>query len=138
LFDARLILFRAIEPKIQFGCAADSQSLYEFVTNVLARGFQAFQTLVRFLVVSLYVHPDFGGPSVFGNMNCGYTDQPNPRIGQLTFHQRFDFLAQGFADPSTMMLQPPPLHHSTSGKTVENIRKLDARVALECATAALF
>jgi hypothetical protein len=37
-----------------------------------------------------------------------------------------------------MMLQPALLHDFTSGKTVENIRKLDAGVAPSSATDALF
>jgi hypothetical protein len=37
-----------------------------------------------------------------------------------------------------MMLQPALLHDRTSGKTVENIRKLDASVEARRATTALF
>ena len=61
-------------------------------------------------------------------MDRGHAHQADARVSQLSFHQSLDFLAKGLADPSSMMLEPTLLQDSTSGKTVENIRKLDAGV----------
>src|SRR5262249_48151974 len=63
------------------------------------------------------------------NLHRRYTHQANPGVGQFAFHQRFYLFAKRLPHPPAMMLQPTLLHNPTSGKTVENIRKLDAGVA---------
>jgi hypothetical protein len=44
--------------------------------------------------------------------HCRHAHQPNPRIGQLAFHQRFNLLAQSFAHPPAMIFQPTLLHET--------------------------
>jgi hypothetical protein len=71
-------------------------------------------------------------------VNRCHAHESNARVGEFAFDQRFDFFAEGLPNPSAMMLQPALLHDSTSGKTVENIRKLDAGVEASRQTSALF
>jgi hypothetical protein len=63
-------------------------------------------------------------------MNSCDTYKTDSRVSQLAFHERFDFFTQGFPNSPAMMLQPAFFQDSTSGKTVENIRKMGLRVAL--------
>ncbi len=70
------------------------------------------------------VDPDLRRPAIIRDMNRRHAHQPNPRIGQFAFDERFNLLAQSFANPPAMIFEPALLHDSgTSGKTHENIRK---------------
>jgi hypothetical protein len=128
--DPSFRLFGAIQAKIQLGGSPDPQPLYQLVTDIFARRFQSFYTPIGFRVVALHIHPDLGGSSIVRDMHRGHTHQADARVSQFPFHQSFDLFAKGLADPSAMVLQPTLLHDSTLGKTVENIRKLDAGVGL--------
>jgi hypothetical protein len=62
-------------------------------------------------------------------VNGGYTHEPDTRVSQFALNESFNLFAKGFANPTAMMLEPALLQHFTSGKTVENIRKMVAGVA---------
>jgi hypothetical protein len=108
------------------------------VTNVFARGFQSFNAFIGIHVITFDIDPHFGGFSIVCDVNRCHAHESNARVGEFAFDQRFDFFAQGLPNPSAMMLQPALLHDSTSGKTIENIRKLDAGVGARRATGTLF
>src|SRR3974390_422414 len=98
------------------------------MADVLARGFETFKTLVRIRIVPFHIDPNLCGPPVIGNVDSGHAHKPNPRIGQFSFDQSFDLLAECFTDPAAMVLEPALLQTRTSGKTDENNRKLAVRV----------
>jgi hypothetical protein len=128
--DPSFRLFGTVQAKIQLGRSPDPQPLYQLVTDVFTCRFQSFYTPIGFRVVALHIDPDLGGSSIVRDMHRGHTHQADAGISQFPFHQSFDFFAKGLADPSAMVSQPALLHDSTLGKTVENIRKLDAGVGL--------
>jgi hypothetical protein len=100
------------------------------VPNVFARGFKSLEALVGICVVAFDVDPDFRGSAVVSDVDSRHADQPDARIGQFTFDERFDLLAQGLANPPAMVLQPPLLQDAPHSKTHENIRKTGAGVVI--------
>jgi hypothetical protein len=56
--------------------------------------------------------PNLRGPAIVGDVDSGHAHQPNPRIGQLAFNQRFNLLAQSFANPPAMIFEPALLQDS--------------------------
>jgi hypothetical protein len=62
-------------------------------------------------------------------MDRRHAHQANARIGQLSFYQGLDLLAQSLADPPAMVFQPRfSTTEDLSGKTDENIRKSGSSV----------
>src|SRR6266567_671258 len=108
--DSRLFHFRAVQTEIQFRGASQAQALDQFMPDVLARRFQTFQALVGICIVAFDIHPNLRRPAILGDMNCRHAHQPNSWIGQFAFNQGFNLLAQSFADPPAMILQPALLH----------------------------
>src|SRR2546423_169903 len=94
-------------------------------------GKQALETSLGFLIVAIHVYEDLRGASIVSDMNSGDPYQANARVSQLAFHQRFNLLAQGFPQPSAMILNAALLHSSPRSKTHENIRKSGTGVGLE-------
>jgi hypothetical protein len=92
---------------------------------------QALKAAIRFLVVAVHIHQNLRRAAIVSHMHRGHAHQPDARIGQLPFHQRFDLLTQSFAQPPAMIFDRALLHSSPRRKTHENIRKLDARVGPE-------
>src|ERR1019366_3604864 len=123
-FHSRLFLLRAVQPKIQLRSAPQVQPLHEFVPDVFLCRCQAFQAVVRVLVIAFNIDPHLRRSAIIRDVNRRHAHQPNPRIGQLAFDQRLDLLAQSLADPTAMIFESALLHDSrTSGKTDENNRK---------------
>jgi len=60
-------------------------------------GEQAFKTSLRFLIVAVHIHQNLRRTTIVGNMHSGHAHKTDARIRQFSFHQRFDFLAQGLA-----------------------------------------
>jgi hypothetical protein len=58
---------------------------------------QALEAALRFSIVAIYVHQNLRGPAIVGDPHRSHTHESYARIRQLSFHQRFDFLAQGLA-----------------------------------------
>src|ERR1051326_1422925 len=116
LFNARLILLGAVEAEKQLGCPTKVQALDQFVTNIFASSFQAFDALVGVRVVTFYVDPDFSRASIVGDMHGGHTDQADSRVSQLALDQGFNLFAQSFTHPPAMVLQPALLHESPQVK----------------------
>jgi hypothetical protein len=131
--NSRFILLGAVKPEIELRCAPNSQSLYKFVANVFLRGFEALETVIGFSIIAFDIDPDLGRAAIIGHVNCRHANQSDARVREFSFHQGFDLFAKGFADPTSMMLEPTLLQDFTSGKTVENIRKKVARVAPDTA-----
>ncbi len=115
-FHSRLGFLTAIKAEIQFRRSADPQALDQLMTYIFARRFKAFETAVRFGIISFDVDPNFRGASIIGDMNGNHTHQTNARISQLAFHQGFDFFAKSLTDPPAMMLEPPLLQDAPQVK----------------------
>jgi hypothetical protein len=62
-------------------------------------------------------------------VNGSHANQSYARISQFTLNESFNLFAKSLSDSTAMMLEPALLQHFTSGKTVENIRKMVAGVA---------
>src|SRR5580698_8279420 len=94
-------------------------------------GEQAFEASLRFLVIAIYIHQNLRRPAIIGDVNRRHPYQPDARISQFSFDQRFNLLAQGLTQPPAMIFDPALLHCSPRSKTHENIRKLARDVGLE-------
>src|SRR5580700_38908 len=68
-FHARLFLFRAVQPEIQFGRASQVQAFHQFVPNVFFRRRQALQALVRVCVIAFHVDPNLRRAAILGDMH---------------------------------------------------------------------
>ena len=112
-FDSRFRLIRTVQPKIQLRGAPQTQALYQLVANVLAGRLEPLEALIRIRVVAFDIDPDLRRAAIIGDVDGGYADQANAGIGQFAFDERFDLLAERFANPPAMVLQGPLLQNFT-------------------------
>src|SRR5579864_5420783 len=90
LFNARFILLGAVEAEKQLGRATEVQALDQFMANIFASSFQAFEALVGVGVVAFHVDPYFGRAAIVGDVDGGHADQADSRVGQLALDQGFN------------------------------------------------
>src|SRR5208337_2872446 len=55
------------------------------------------EAALRFLIIAVDIHENLRGAAIVGDMDGGHTHESDAGIGQFSFHQRFNFLAQGLA-----------------------------------------
>src|SRR5579862_2434770 len=113
LFYPGLVLLGAIEAEIQFRGTPYAQTFHQFMADIFARGFQAFQALIGVGIVAFDIDPDFCGASVVRDVNRGDADKTDARVSQFAFHKRFDLFAQSLAHPSAMIFEPALLHETS-------------------------
>jgi hypothetical protein len=92
------------------------QPLHQFVPDVFLRGRQAFQALIRIFVVTFHVDPHLRRTAIVGDVYCGHAHQSNSRICQFAFDERFNFLAQSFANSPAMIFEPALLSLAFGGE----------------------
>jgi len=84
-----------------------------FSANKANRRGQSFQGKLCFLVISLYGDVDSRGTGIVRQLHAANSSQADARIAEFALKDRKDFLAQGFAQPSAMVLGSPALDHFT-------------------------
>jgi hypothetical protein len=127
LFHASFGLFSSVQAKIQFGRSPNAQSLDQFVTNIFAGRFQAFQTLIGVGVVAFDVDPNFRRAPIRCHMHGCDAHEAYTRICEFSFDQRFNFFPQSLADTATMVLNPPTFHRTPRVKRMrisENLMQM--------------
>src|SRR5579872_53180 len=67
--DARFGQLGAVKAKIQFRSASDAEAFDEFVADILASGFEAFETAVCLDVIAFDINPDFGRTTIIRHVD---------------------------------------------------------------------
>ena len=80
------------------------------MTDIGLRRVQTFHAALGFIVIPFYINQNMRRSAIFGQLHSGHADQTDARIAQLTFHERLNFLAQGFAQTSAMIFDCALLH----------------------------
>jgi len=82
-----------------------------FSANKANRRGQSFQGTLCFLVISLYGDVDPRGTGIIRQLHAADGGQADARIAEFALKDGKDFLAQSFAQTSSMILGSPALDH---------------------------
>jgi len=86
------------------------QTLDQFMPDVFSCSLQTLKTLVGIGFITFHVYPNLRRTPIFRDVDRCHTDQTDPWISQLSFNQRFNFLAESFTDPPAMIFEPTLFH----------------------------
>src|SRR5580658_7453776 len=111
-FHSRFFNVGTIQPEVQFRCASQAQALHQLMPYIFPGSGKPLQTSLGFRIITIDKYTHLRRPPVIRNHHTAHAHQPNPRISQLAFHQSFNFLAQGLAYTTAMILEPTLLHTS--------------------------
>ncbi|SPE45320.1 hypothetical protein SBA7_780001 [Candidatus Sulfotelmatobacter sp. SbA7] len=103
-------LVRAVELKMKLGRTAEVQILRHLAAYKPDGRGQPLQRAFGFFVVSIERDEDMRRARVLGQDHAGDADQPDSWVAEFALDDGFDFLAQGFPEPFTMVFTPALLH----------------------------
>ncbi len=73
-------------------------------------GVEAFHATLGLVGVAFHIHQNLRRAAIVGDLHAGHADQADAWIAEFTLDQRFNLLAQGFAQPSAMIFDRALLH----------------------------
>jgi hypothetical protein len=100
--------------------------------DVFFRRHESLEAALGFSLVTIYINENVRRTAVLGQMDGSHAHQPDARVGEFAFDKRFDFLAQSFAQPAAMMLNPAPFHIHSEVKRLRISENTPPMLARKC------